>query len=90
MLVPCWFTLWTSGRFLHHYILLISIEIFLIFLCYWVRDDVLHLLQESGGHQESLDSLLLHVKPSLSLQWVRGELHCLVVLLDQKPLVMTY
>ena len=32
MVVPCWFTLWTSGRFLHHYILLISIEIFLIFL----------------------------------------------------------
>ena len=32
MLVPCWFTLWTSGIFLHHYILLISIEIFLIFL----------------------------------------------------------
>ena len=34
MLVPCWFTLWTSGslRFLHHYILLISIEIFLIYL----------------------------------------------------------
>ena len=30
MFVPCWFTLWTSGRFLHHYILLISIEIFLI------------------------------------------------------------
>ena len=30
MVVPCWFTLWTSSRFLHHYILLISIEIFLI------------------------------------------------------------
>ena len=49
------------------------------------------LLQENGAHQESLDSLLLHVKPSLSLQWVRGELHCLVVILDQKPSsVMTY
>ena len=32
MVVPCWFTLWTSSRFLHHYFLLISIEIFLIFL----------------------------------------------------------
>ena len=32
MLVPCWFTLWTSGRFLQPYILLISLEIFLIFL----------------------------------------------------------
>ena len=32
MLFPCWFTLWTSGIFPHHYILLISIEIFLIFL----------------------------------------------------------
>ena len=29
MLVPCWFTLWTSSRFLHPYILLISLEIFL-------------------------------------------------------------
>ena len=26
-LVPCWFTLWTSSRFLHPYILLISLEI---------------------------------------------------------------
>ena len=28
MLVLCWFTLWTSSRFLHSYILLISLEIF--------------------------------------------------------------
>ena len=28
-LVPCWFTLWTSSRFLYPYILLISLEIFL-------------------------------------------------------------
>ena len=28
MLAPCWFTLWTSSRFLHAYILLISLEIF--------------------------------------------------------------
>ena len=32
MLVPCWFRLWTSGRFQHPYILLKSIEIF-IFSC---------------------------------------------------------
>ena len=51
---------------------------------YMYLDDVLHLLQESGAHQESLDSLLLHVVPSLSLQWVRGELHCLVVVLDHE------
>ena len=30
MLAPCWFTLWTSSRFLYPYILLISLEIFLI------------------------------------------------------------
>ena len=53
-------------------------------------NDVHHLLQESGAHQESLDSLLLHVLASLSLQWVRGELHCLVVFLDKEPSVMTY
>ena len=29
MLAPCWFTLWTSSRFLYPYILLISLEIFL-------------------------------------------------------------
>ena len=29
MLVPCWFTLWTSSRFLYRYIFLISLEIFL-------------------------------------------------------------
>ena len=29
MLAPCWFTLWTSNRFLYPYILLISLEIFL-------------------------------------------------------------
>ena len=29
MLAPCWFTLWTSGRFIYPYILLISLEIFL-------------------------------------------------------------
>ena len=32
MLAPCWFTLWTSNRFLYPYILLISLEIFLISL----------------------------------------------------------
>ena len=31
MLVPCWFTLWTSSRFLYPYIPLISLEIFLLF-----------------------------------------------------------
>ena len=30
MLAPCWFTLWTSNRFLYPYILLISLEIFFI------------------------------------------------------------
>ena len=29
MLAPCWFTLWTSNRFLYPYIFLISLEIFL-------------------------------------------------------------
>ena len=29
MLAPCWFTLWTSKRFLYPYIPLISLEIFL-------------------------------------------------------------
>ena len=33
MLAPCWFTLWTSSRFLYPYILLISLEIFL-FSCH--------------------------------------------------------
>ena len=32
MLAPCWFTLWTSSRFLYPYILLISLEIFLFSL----------------------------------------------------------
>ena len=32
LLAPCWFTLWTSSRFLHLYILLISLEIFLFSL----------------------------------------------------------
>ena len=34
MLASCWFTLWTSSRFLYPYILLISLEIFL-FSCLW-------------------------------------------------------
>ena len=29
MLAPCWFTLWTSSRYLYPHILLISLEIFL-------------------------------------------------------------
>ena len=33
MLAPCWFTLWTSSRFLYPYILLISLEIFLFLVC---------------------------------------------------------
>ena len=32
MLVPCWFTLWTSSRFLYPYILLISLEIIIFFV----------------------------------------------------------
>ena len=33
LLLPCWFTLWTSSRFLHPYILLILIEILSKFSC---------------------------------------------------------
>ena len=42
MLAPCWFTLWTSSRFLYPYILLISLEIFL-FSC-----DIMHTDQIKG------------------------------------------
>ena len=54
-----------------------------------VRDDVIS-MQESGAHQKLLDSLLIHVPISHSLQLVRGELHCLVVGVDQYPIVLTY
>ena len=40
MLAPCWFTLWTSKRFLNPYILLISLEIFLFY--FHIRDKQLN------------------------------------------------
>ena len=70
MVVPCWFTLWTSSRFLHHYILLISIEIFLIsclcpfFFFSEVQFNIMHVLSRLC----STISLLLLLLMSFLLQ----------------------
>ena len=72
MLAPCWFTLWTSSRFLYPYTLLISLEIFLFSLIIWQAQNGDPIACRSSKTPDRYVFSVIHTAQRYSIKLVLG------------------